>query len=137
VLKIVYHGSMQQFESEWTALKELVQRSADGITEAKWCMNDGPDCLQLDYVAATFRDGYRVLFDRRPKGGSTSLFAGDSPVSAEEWQLEPKVTGSSVMWSPRFVPKLHGDFSSNQLAEKIVARLVQYHEAYTKACIPT
>jgi len=40
------------------------------------------------------------------------------------------------VWSIRFVPKLHGEFPSNQLAEKIAARLVQYHEDYTKACMP-
>lgn len=130
-------GSMQQVESEWATLKDLVKRLAYGITghTFEWCTNDGPDCLQLNYVAATFRDGYRVLFDRRPRDGSGSLFFDDSPISTEEWQLEPTVTASSVVWSIQSVPKLHEDFSSNQLAEKIVARLVQYDKEYTTACM--
>lgn len=129
---------MQQVESEWVTLKNLVKQAADRITDQtfNWCTDDGPDCLQIGYVAATFRDGYRVLFDRRPRGGPTSVFPGNSPISAEEWQLEPRVAAGSVVWSIRFVPKLRGDFPSNQLAEKIVERLVQYHKDYTKASMP-
>lgn len=130
---------MQQVESEWATLKRLIKVLADGITDQNfdWCTNDdGSECVQLGYVAATFRGGHRILFDRRPRGGSTSLFPGDSPIAAEEWQLEPRVTASSVMWSIRSVPKRPGDVPTNQLAKEIAARLIRYHEEYTKACMP-
>jgi hypothetical protein len=128
---------MEQVESEWATLKDLVKRFANGIPghTFEWCTNDGPGCLQLRYVAATFRDGYyRILFDRRTRGGPGSRFVEDSPVPTEEWQLEPKITGSSVLWFPRRAPKLQGDFSSSQIAQEIIARLIRYDEDYTKAC---
>jgi len=59
-----------------------------------------------------------------------SFFVDDSPIAREEWQLEPRVTASSVAW---FVSKLHGVFSSSHLAEKIVGRLVECNEDYTRA----
>src|SRR5579862_4847277 len=128
---------MQQAESEWATLKDLVKERVDG-TPVEWRTNDGPGCLQFNYVAATFLDPCRVVFDRRPRGGSGSFFRGDSPISDEEWRLDLSLAESSVVWSIRIVPKLHGHghFSSEQLAEQIVARLAQYHEDYTKACMP-
>lgn len=125
---------MQQVESEWATLKNLVKRFADDKFE--WRTNaDGTESLQVDNVAATFRGGRRILFDRKPPRPG-SIFPFDSPIASEEWQLELRVTASSVLWSIRFAPKLHGDFSSSDLAERIVRRLVQYNEDYTKACAP-
>jgi hypothetical protein len=130
---------MQQAESELITLKSLVKGAAAAMTDQDfewWINSDGSECLQLGYVAATFRAGHRILFDRRPRGGSMSLFVGDSPVPAEEWQLEPRGAANSPVWAVRSASKRRGEFPSNQRAKEIVERLVRYHEDYTKACMP-
>jgi hypothetical protein len=111
-------GFIQQVESEQATLKDLVKWAADGVggQTFDWCTNDGPDRLQLGYVAETFRGGYRILFDRRLRTGTH--FAGESPISAEEWQSELRATAGSAVWSVRFAPKLHDDFSGGSSLKK-------------------
>ncbi len=63
---------MGQVELEWAKLKCLVQGIADATAahEFEWYADD-PPCLQLSYVAATFRQAsefsYSLLFDRRTR----------------------------------------------------------------------
>jgi hypothetical protein len=114
---------MQQIESEWLALKELVRRSA--AAPARW--RESPDRLQLNDAAAQFLNGYRVRFGLvTPVQGATL----DEPPPVDEWQLTAKLNASPVVW---FAPEFHRDFSTAELAEKIVERLVRYSDDCTHA----
>jgi hypothetical protein len=118
----------------WATLEDRV-RSCAGRTRFEWRMNEGPDCLQFDNVAATFRNGYRVRFAPRPRTPTGILIDG-SQFAAEEWKLEPRAAGNSVVWSRQCAQGPHRDFSPERLAKEIVERLVRYHEEYTNACMP-
>jgi hypothetical protein len=127
----------QPYESEWTALKDLVKGYAgvrvDGQT-LEWCVN--PECVQFGPVAAIFtlRDRSRaVLFQRRTRAAGS--FNADPPFAPDTWILEPEITGRSVVWSCRPALNLNRDCSSKQLAEQIIARLAKYHMDYMEACV--
>jgi hypothetical protein len=59
------------------------------------------------------------------------VFSEDkSPTPGEEWSLEPRADGKTIVWR---VSERDKSFTSPELASQVAIRLVEHYEAYEHA----
>ena len=130
----------EQGETEWNKLKSAAKATADLVGEVdgvqmQW--NDIPfDFLKLQYVAASFSRGRfasgtalgcRVVFGRIPG----AMYVDDSSIAQEVWDLALSVCGGKLVWDVNGNELL--GLSTEELAQQIVMRVIDYRDRYQSA----
>jgi Fic family protein len=131
--------------AEWQRLKDLTRsltagKAVDG-NPFVWTpyRTHEQDFLQLKNVAASFFDrgqcngiplGCRIRFDRHASSAQGVFSEDKSPTPSEEWSLEPRADGKTIVWR---VSERDKSFTSPELASQVAIRLVEHYEAYEHA----
>jgi hypothetical protein len=131
--------------AEWQRLKDLTRsltagKAVDG-NPFVWTpyRTHEQDFLQLKNVAASFFDrgqcngiplGCRIRFDRHASSAQGVFSEDKSPTPGEEWSLEPRADGKTIVWR---VSERDKSFTSPELASQVAIRLVEHYEAYEHA----